>query len=527
MSEKDFYNNSDEINKNADADSIKTNSEENDFDYDKSNSDSEKNGQDILEDVSDQEKTDECEGKDISAKCQDAQEQEGPSGEGCEDGKTGSDGSSADEVTSTEYVWNPRSRDASDGEYHYSAERLKEHTASDNTYSSYTSYYSGSSPQDPGPFNGVPKKKKGIKITLIAVACVLALALLGGASYYAVTKFIASFSLNSDGEEQIDISKNNGPIKVQLNTNSDGSVAMSKADVIEKVAASVVEIEIDDGSAGSGVIVALSNEYAYIVTNEHVVDGATSITVTLNDTSQYEARYLDGDALMDIAMLCITKDKAMTVADLGSSTSLRVGDEVVAIGNAFGVLGGTATSGIISGLNRETTINTLALLQTDAAVNPGNSGGGLFNMAGELVGIVNAKTVTTESDNTGYAIPIDSIVNYIIEIIEDGYIHGRPTINIEAEYVSDPMDAIRKYGTSTTGVFVMSSTNSQIKAGDYIDSINGIEVTDSVSYTAAVSSLKIGETVKVVLYRDGSGQYWNKHTINVTVEEYVPSGMFG
>jgi serine protease Do len=164
----------------------------------------------------------------------------------------------------------------------------------------------------------------------------------------------------------------------------------------------------------------------------------------------------------------------------------------------------------------------MTLLQTSAAVNPGNSGGGLFNMAGELVGIVNAKKSAEGIEGLGFAIPIDIVYDKLVEIIENGYIHGRASLGIETEYVSDIWEARSKYSLNATGVFVTSSSNDVIKAKDLLYSINGQRVSDGSTYAAIISSLKIGDKVEVILYREGKAK-----TVEVTVVEYVPSGIFG
>jgi serine protease Do len=142
-------------------------------------------------------------------------------------------------------------------------------------------------------------------------------------------------------------------------------------------------------------------------------------------------------------------------------------------------------------------------------------------MAGELIGIVNAKQSAEGIEGLGFAIPIDSVYDMLIDIIENGYIHGRATIGIEVEYVSDAWEAYSKYRLPTTGVFVSSSTNDALKARDLLRSINGHLITDNSSYAAAIGELTIGETVKVEVYRN------QKLTeVEVKVEEYIPAGIF-
>jgi serine protease Do len=173
--------------------------------------------------------------------------------------------------------------------------------------------------------------------------------------------------------------------------------------------------------AGSGVII---TEYGLIVTNHHVVDGASNIVVRLTDGSQYRATLVGSDRNSDLAVLKIDPaGKRLTVAPLGCSGDLVVGEDIIVIGNPLGSLGGTLTTGIISATERSIVVDgvEMTLLQTNAAINPGNSGGGLFNMAGELVGIVNAKMAGEDVEGLGFALPID----YAHGIIEDLINYGR------------------------------------------------------------------------------------------------------
>ena len=298
--------------------------------------------------------------------------------------------------------------------------------------------------------------------------------------------------------------------------------------VVELVADSVVEVTTKSqtsSGAGSGVIVAQGGSYGYIVTNHHVIDGATSITVRLTNGKSYSASLLDSDATMDIAVIRITVDDTLPVVTFGSSSSLSVGEGVVAIGNPLGQLGGTVTSGIVSALDRSITIDgvTMTLLQTDAAVNPGNSGGGLFNMAGELIGIVNAKESSAGIEGLAFAIPVDTVYDSIIDVIKNGYIHGRPSIGIEdVEYISDIFDAYRRYGSQYTGVYVTGTSGGVFKTGDLLVSLNGQDISALNDYYAAVSSLTIGQSTTAKVYRSGK-----IIELNVSVTEYVPSGIFG
>ena len=182
-----------------------------------------------------------------------------------------------------------------------------------------------------------------------------------------------------------------------------------------------------ESGAGSGVIISSDG---YILTCAHVVDGASTITVTIDD-KDYTATLVGEDTTSDIAVIKIDAD-GLTPATVGDSDSLKVGQSVMAVGNPLGELGGTVTGGMISALNRSVTIqgtsstNTMSLIQMDASVSPGNSGGGLFNMNGELIGIVNAKSSSSDAEGLGFAIPINDAIKVAEELLQNGYVTGRP-----------------------------------------------------------------------------------------------------
>ena len=225
--------------------------------------------------------------------------------------------------------------------------------------------------------------------------------------------------LHYDGDrEDMNVIKNDGSIDVNEQIGSTGYPGnLSVAEVVKNVADTVVEITTTNvvtdrfygqyvtSGAGSGVII---SENGYIITNHHVIDGARTITVRLTDGSEFSAKLVGSDADTDIAVLKI-QATGLSYAVMGSSASLVVGQEVVAIGNPLGSLGGTVTDGIISALDRTVVVDghKMTLMQTNAAINPGNSGGGLFNRAGELIGIVNAKQADTGIEGLGFAVPID------------------------------------------------------------------------------------------------------------------------
>ena len=304
---------------------------------------------------------------------------------------------------------------------------------------------------------------------------------------------------------------------------------LTVAEIVAKNEDAVVEIVVSSTSqgmfgqqqltqgAGSGVIV---NPNGYIVTNYHVVEGASSVKVTLHDGKSYNASIVGGDDANDLAVLKINA-KDLQVATLGDSSSVVVGDLAVAIGNPLGQLGGTATTGIISALDRRLTIEgrTLTLMQTDAAINPGNSGGGLFNGAGELIGIVDAKTSATGVEGLAFAIPINTLKDEIDSLISNGKVSSKPSIGITIYDVSE--DTAKYYNLDGAGVYIAEVTgeNAQ-KAGfqknDRIISINKKTVTSSSDLISRVRENKIGDTVTVVVSRSGQ-----EISIKTVLEESV------
>ena len=288
--------------------------------------------------------------------------------------------------------------------------------------------------------------------------------------------------------------------------------SLSVAEVAAKAADSVVEINTEtvsssfyggqrvSQSAGSGVILSADG---YIVTNNHVVAGADSITVRTRDGKSYAANLVGTDPDTDLAVLKI-EASGLTPAVLGSSDDLVVGETAVAIGNPLGELGGTVTSGIISALSREVTIDnqTMTLLQTNAAINPGNSGGGLFNSNGELVGVVNAKYAKEGVEGLGFAIPINTAKPVIEQLISQGYVSGRVDTGFTPIDLTDEATAMQ-YRVSRTGVYVYEVTTNTdgFQSGDLLLSIDGKDIDSMSDYNAALQGRSVGDQLAVVVLR--------------------------
>jgi serine protease Do len=198
---------------------------------------------------------------------------------------------------------------------------------------------------------------------------------------------------------------------------------------------------------------------------------------------------------------------------------VQVGQTSLAVGNPLGELGGTVTAGIISALDREILIEgyyVMTLLQTDAAVSPGNSGGGLFNLYGELIGIVNAKSIGVDVDGIGFAIPINSAKKVIDDIITMGYVRGRVSAGLEVFNVSSPREAMM-YQVNQTGLYIASSKDGRLHAGDRIVGLNDVVVSDFADFKAALNKYKIGDTVNITVMRG-----YDRVTVDVTLTELKP-----
>ena len=295
----------------------------------------------------------------------------------------------------------------------------------------------------------------------------------------------------------------------------DGASTLSKVDVSSLVEPSVVVITTEqvvmsggffgqyvESGAGSGVVM---TQDGYIITNNHVVEGASTIKVTLYDDTEYTATLVGADSQTDIAVIKI-EATGLVPAVLGDSDQLAVGQEVLAVGNPLGTLGGTVTHGIISALNRSINVDgqTMTLIQHNAAVSPGNSGGGLFNLNGELVGIVNAKSGDSEAEGLGFAIPINTAKEVAQELIDNGYVTGRPALGVS---VVSGATAQQYFGGN--GVYIVEvvegggAANAGLQQGDRIVSIDGklVETTDEL--TDALSAYSAGDTVELQVARKG------------------------
>ena len=293
--------------------------------------------------------------------------------------------------------------------------------------------------------------------------------------------------------------------------------------VIEKAIDSVVEITsksesqasyfgqtYSSTSLGSGVII---SEDGYIVTNNHVVESATNVSVALNNGDTYDATIIGTDAKTDLALLKIDAT-GLSYSKLVDSDTLKLGQEVVAIGNSLGK-GTSSTNGIISALNREVTINnyTMDLIQTNASVNSGNSGGGLFDLNGNLVGIVNAKISSSASSTSsnatvegmGYAIPSNTVSTIVEQLKNNGYVKDRATLGVK---VITDSNYLEYYGVTNSGALVGevvengAAQKAGIEAGDLIIAINDTKVSSFSDLSKQLDNYQIGDTITITVSRD-------------------------
>ena len=407
-----------------------------------------------------------------------------------------------------------------------------------NTASNYTQI-----PRDTVYINNqpeAPKKKKekapGKRIGFGAAAAIVAICMVfsGGAAF--VGTYLAN-RLNgvtggTDSEGNI-ITAAGKPSVIFQSYNNPNDAIGTYEQVAEAVAPTVVEITTESIStsstfwggsyvtsgAGSGVII---SEDGLIVTNNHVVSGASTIKVTLKDGTEYTAKLIGADSDSDIAVIKV-EGKKLPFALMGDSDKLTVGQEVVAVGNPLGELGGTVTNGIVSALSRDVNIGgtEMTLIQTNAAVNPGNSGGGLFNMYGELIGVVNAKSTSTSSgtsvEGIGFAIPINTATKVASERVNYGYVRGKVMLGISYVDVTSTYDAMR-YGVNALGMYIAEKYEG-FEVADRVTAVDGKEVTYGADVKSLLKNYKVGAEITITVVR--KGQYVE---VKVTLKEYVPEG---
>ena len=369
------------------------------------------------------------------------------------------------------------------------------------------------SPEEP------PRKKQGFFKSTAAkvIAIVLACAIIGTGCGFGGAALYRNSTRQTVTLQQSD----RAPVTVSVKQ-VDGQTKMEPAEVYASTVNSVVSINttatagtnifgqtVETASAGSGFIISPDG---YIVTNYHVVKGATSVKVTLYSGDTYDATVIGGDSDYDVAVIKINAS-GLPAVTLGNSADVNVGDTVLAIGNPLGELTFSMSQGIVSCCDRAINVDgtPFNMIQVDASINPGNSGGPLVNLYGEVVGIVSAKYSSysnTTVEGLGFAIPISDVRAIITDIIENGQVTGKAYLAIKAGTMTEQMAA--QYDIDITeGVFVYSTESggagekAGLQLGDVITKLNDTTITSMTDLTMAKKGYKAGDTVTLTVYRSG------------------------
>ena len=386
--------------------------------------------------------------------------------------------------------------------------------------------------QQPAPAPGAPTAAQTRKTRKTAlIICIILL--VGCALYLALNLDVGSYvdedGMPSDWQsymEEIYGQDEYEPAKIDMPrvsdrgslalTNAEGGQTLDFSDIYDKCVPSVVGIKVYEGDDdnkdyyawGSGVI---ASKDGYIITNAHVIDGGSAAKVVLYDGSEYDAKLVGYDSSSDIALIKID-DTGLTAAEFASSSEVRVGDSVAAIGNPLSPeLRLTMTRGIVSALNREMSYSgtTMSLIQTDASINEGNSGGPLFNDKGQVIGITNMKMISNFGsgiEGLGFAIPSDTVETIVNALVKDGAIYGRATIGVTIGPVSE--EAAEHYDIPR-GLYVVSVTKGSdaakqgVKQGDIITKVNGQDVLTTSDVSDIKDGLDVGDTLTLTIWRNG------------------------
>ncbi len=429
-----------------------------------------------------------------------------------------------------------------------------------------TGGYSQNSQPTPQPVERPRKKQSTLKV----IALVMAVAIIGGGAGFGGS-YLAARSMtntpadsskpysdtvtnpdNGNNDNKYDVPEDERPSLDEMQSgvtithnvskdtefNSDGTFTYTR-DLVSAVRDSIVYIEVytkqyydarEPYGAGSGIIISSDG---YVLTNAHVVDGMDRFVVHVTTTDpvegtgvvdEFEAVVVGSDTDTDLAIVKIEAE-GLQAAVLGDSDDLRLGDDVVAIGNPMG-LETSISKGIVSGLNREqyTSERGLSSIQTDAAINSGNSGGALFNMYGEVVGVVNSKLVMDYAEGIGFAITINEARDVIDDLIAQGFVSGRPILGITCLEVSEYVAAIQGM---TPGLYVtaidqsLAIADSDLVVGDTIVAVEGVYVTSVSEVSEVLADRTPGETVTVTVVRVDSIGRSKEVKIDVVLSEYT------
>ena len=369
----------------------------------------------------------------------------------------------------------------------------------------------------------VKKDRKGMRLVALALVCALLGGAVGGGIVWGVGRSGGSTSVNVSSRQATEVALKQ----------VDGKTEMSDAEVYAATVNSTVSInststtnfyghQVQSASAGSGFILTADG---YIVTNHHVIDGASTVKVTLYNGDTYDAAIIGSDEDYDIAVLKIDASGLQPVT-VGDSDKLNVGDHVLAIGNPLGELTFSMSGGMVSCVNRAINVSgtPFNMIQTDASINPGNSGGPLLNSYGEVVGIVSAKYSSDSSEESveglGFAIPINDVKNIISDLIQYGYVTGKPYMGITGVTMS--ASVAQQYGVTNAvlGVYVATvedgscSAKAGLQPGDIITAMDEDDVVTFQDLEAAKATHQAGDTVTLTVFRNGE-----KLELSLTLDE--------
>lgn len=369
-----------------------------------------------------------------------------------------------------------------------------------------------------------PKQKGAIKIVALCLVC----ALLGGLAQ-------PIYSSVTGGNETTMYTGQRTPTQVDT-ASVDTSKELTTAEIYAKYVSSCVGITVDivstnvfgqtvtGAAAGSGFVI---TEDGYILTNYHVIDGANSIKVTFDNGKEYTATYVGGEEKNDIAVIKVDAT-GLTPVVIGKSSDMLVGEQVTTIGNPLGELTFSESTGIISALDRSITMSDgrqMNMIQTDCAINSGNSGGPLFNSHGEVIGIVSAKyssgsnSSSASVEGLGFAIPMDDVASMVSDLVKNGYVTGKPIMGIS---VADVDESVTSYGVPQGAIIRvvtpdLCGAKAGLQAGDIVTKIDNTDVTSASDLTSAIGNYKPGDKVTLTIFRSGETK-----TVEVTLEESTP-----
>lgn len=370
----------------------------------------------------------------------------------------------------------------------------------------------------PTPPVNQAKKARNRLIGTVTAIVIAGVALSGGAAY-------GGYKLAASQSASKPYSADSQFVPGYSHSSGSGNTVqvLDVSDVVQVLRPSVVEIntEVVTNSyfgqgiaqgAGSGIII---SEDGYIVTNNHVIAGANKISIGTYDGQTMDAVLVGTDPQTDVAVIKVDAT-GLTPASFGNSDEIKVGEAVIAIGNPLGSLGGTVTTGIISAVGREITIEneTMTLLQTDAAINQGNSGGGLFDINGDLIGIVNAKQSAEGIEGLGFAIPISDVTSVIQDLVKNGKVTSRPLLGVSLQDIPEGVNT-----QTEPGVYIVqitdgsSAADAGLEYGDLIVSFDGQNVSSAAEVKSILRQHAIGDEVEMVVNRDGT-----EHSISITLK---------